>query len=212
MGYDTLGRAISPLLGDRRTVDQVFGFLLSVAVNNFALSSIFAWLRSSENADILEYKPLLTMMQHPGALKLMLELLSVVPPSDDGHLPRTIYMITEYLAGICHRNKVLLGSMSAFGALYKRFLELEEGDSTRPFALKLLKRLAETGLPLADVRLLFDSSLKNQKTLNGDALEIIRAGMKSRWPQHYSFERDGCFTVKVHNSKGLPLGGLTFVV
>ncbi len=211
VGYDFLAKSLIQLTSDHQTVDQTFGFVLSVSLNNFALSSIFVRLRSTNCADLAEYKPLFGTIQNASALKLLLELLDNVPAGDT-ILARSCYMAAEHLAGTNHRNKVLIGSMPILPLLFKRFSSMNSDDVIRPLLAKLLKRLVEIGLSVSSARLLFESAVHDRKTLNMDTLEIIRSGMKSRWPQHFSIEGPALLSFAEHATRSLPSVGFTFMV
>ena len=84
----------------------------------------------------------------------------------------------------------------------------------RQVILKLLKRLLELGSTSEEARQMFQAALnvKGEDTLNGDVLEVLRAGMKTRWPEHFSFVGPGALVVPCEPSKGLPSTGFTFMV
>ena len=83
----------------------------------------------------------------------------------------------------------------------------------RQVILKLLKRLLELGSTSEEARLMFQRALmKTGETLNGDVLEVLRAGMKTRWPEHFSLEGPAALVVPCEPSKGLPSSGFTFMV
>lgn len=84
----------------------------------------------------------------------------------------------------------------------------------RQVILKLLKRLLELGSTSEEARQMFQAALnaRGEDTLNGDVLEVLRAGMKTRWPEHFSFVGPGALIVPCEPSKGLPSTGFTFMV
>ena len=189
-------------------MDQTFGFILSVALNNFALSSLFKTLREADSTDFTEYKALLGTIVQP---KLYALLIALLPP-DDTFLPIAVFGLTEVLLGLNHRNKVLLGSINLFEPLFHRFSELNTKDKPRSVLHKLLKRISENGIPVSDVRGLFRGAVRDGKDLNAEVLDVIRSGMKSRWTSHFSLEGSAAFLVKNENAKGLPATGFTFMV
>ena len=137
VGYDTLLQALVELVRDRRTVDQVFGFILSVSQENFALSSIYHLLRELQQIDFSQHKAMLGKTVHPHFLVLLVQLIDSVPSEDD-FLERATYNLLETLASLCHRNQALLGSVPIFKPVFRKFLEAEQ--VTKATLLKLLKR------------------------------------------------------------------------
>lgn len=200
------------LVNDPRTVDQTFGFLLSLALDNFALSSIFKSLRSSDAIDISDFKSLLGTIMQPRAYLLIFELFPDIPAADT-FLSGKIFLIFEHLIGLNHRNKVLLSSMPLFSPILQTYLRPDEAAMQfRPCLQKILKRLVDVGVLITDARLLFQRAVKDDGTLEMDVLEIIRSGMKAKWPSHLSMEGSSSLEIKDENVKGLPPSGFTFMV
>lgn len=48
--------------------------------------------------------------------------------------------------------------------------------------------------------------------LDSDVLELLRAGMKTRWPEHFSMEGRAAVKFVEEGVRGLPGGGFTFMV
>ena len=198
-----------------RTVDRTFGFLLSVAINNFALSSLFTSIRSCDNIEnnISQFKPFFGTIHFPHFILLMVKLLSLLS-DDDNKLPHALFIILEQLLAVSHRNKVLLSRMPLFEPLMDRFLSEKEVDiANRSVIQKILRKLLDIGLSTDDALSLFKRVVNTDNTLNGDVLEVIRSSTKARWPQHFSLENASSLELVADSVKGgLPSNGLTFMV
>lgn len=205
VGYDSLGEALIPIVNDARTVDQVFGFLLSVACRNFAFSNVFTTLRSQANMDLSDYASENWTLKNAKFYTLLVTLLPKVPCGDT-FLPKAADALTESFMLANHRNKALLSSTQLFRPLFDRFLQSGAPN------VKLLKRLVEIGAETKDVRYLFQHVIQRDGTLHADILEVIRSGMKAKWPAHFSLEGLAAVQFTDKNVKGLPSAGLTFMV
>lgn len=203
VSFDSIARAVEALVRDSRTMDQTIGFILSVALNNFALSSLFRTLRSADNVDVAEHKALLGTIVQP---KLYALLITLLPPSDT-FLRQAVFALTDVLLGLNHRNQVLLSNVQLFSPLFQCYLEAD--DKSRSTLQKVLKRLLDVGVSVTDARRTFKHAVRDGKTLDADVIEIIRSGMKARWPIHFSLEGKSAFQV---GDKGLPSTGFTFMV
>lgn len=53
---------------------------------------------------------------------------------------------------------------------------------------------------------------KSVEVLDGEILEVVRFGMKSRWVEHFSMEMPTPIVVRDDKFKGLPATGFTFMV
>ena len=53
---------------------------------------------------------------------------------------------------------------------------------------------------------------KMDEVLDGEILEVVRFGMKSRWVEHFSMEMPAAIVVRDDKFKGLPATGFTFMV
>ncbi|KAI0079797.1 beach-domain-containing protein [Panus rudis PR-1116 ss-1] len=107
------------------------------------------------------------------------------------------------------------------------------GSSTLPkpersLLLRLLKKLLELGCSSEEARTMFkralrpkpkdavetseSSSSQDEYVLDADVLEVLRAGTKARWPQHFSLEgRSGVKLVVPSLARGFPRSGFTFM-
>ncbi|KAF9006328.1 hypothetical protein BDZ89DRAFT_1144797 [Hymenopellis radicata] len=75
IGFKSLFLAIRDLVSDKRTVDVTLGFLLSMTLNDFALSGLFTTLRSLSmdqvDAKIHEFETRLIIIRQPDAIRLL---------------------------------------------------------------------------------------------------------------------------------------------
>ena len=193
------------MLKDQRTVDRVFGFLLSAACRNFNLCNAFVDLRSQENPDVSRYVGMIGTLKNAALFSLLITLLPNVPPGDE-FLSRMVYTMTELLLATSHRNKAVLSYARIFRPLLDRFLHSGEPS------VKLLRKLVEVGAENQDIRHLFYHVVQKDGGLHSDILEVIRSGMKAKWPPHFSLEGNAAVQFKDATFKGLPSAGFTFMV
>ncbi|KAL5513687.1 BPH1 [Sanghuangporus vaninii] len=205
VGYSPLGEALVPLLLDAKSIDSLFGLLLSAAHANFTLSNIFSILRLRDELDLTNYRSMLARVKNAQFYALSFSLLPKLPPGDK-IFPRALIALTEICVSMNHRNKVLLSSTHLFKIAFDQFLE-----GFLP-STKLLRKLLDVGAGTEQVRLLFQRAIKKDGALNGDVLEILRSGMKTKWPKHFSLEDAASVRFEEQNVRGLPSTGLTFMV
>ena len=77
---------------------------------------------------------------------------------------------------------------------------------------KLLRRVLDLGANASEVRSIFRAAVNEDDSLNPQVLEILRAGMKARWPDHFSLEKRAAIKFTENNIRGLPGGGFTLLV
>ena len=53
---------------------------------------------------------------------------------------------------------------------------------------------------------------KSNEVLDGEILEVVRFGIKSRWVEHFSMETHAAVVVRDDKFKGLPPSGFIFMV
>lgn len=147
---------------------------------------------------------------HPQFLAVLISLICESP--DQGEfLQEAAYNLAETLASISHRNQVLLGSTTILKVVLEKFLA--KNIQSNSASQKLLKKLLIVGASDDNVRQLFKHSVcEDGESLDTEMLDIIRAGMKGKWPGHFSMENDAAFIFKDENARGLPLTGFTFMV
>lgn len=222
MGYDSLSQAVLPLVSDAKTVEQTLGFLVALGVHNFSLSAMFIapdeFAHDAVDSQLRDAEPMLKFIRHPGVFRVLFAALARLPPPKDARLRYTVLRLLERLTWHSHRNHAVLTSLGLIGALFdlyyasggpqpRRVLAKQE----RQAVLKVLKRLMELGSDTTVARTMFQRAVNEDETLNGEVLELLRAGMKTRWPEHLSME--GAASVAVPStSRALPTTGFTFMI
>ncbi|KAA1472737.1 beach-domain-containing protein [Dentipellis sp. KUC8613] len=218
VGYENLSQALRPFVQDPKLVDQTLGFLFSLALHDFSVASLFSTLRTViyEELDeqITQAETRFGLIAQPGALKILWNLLPEF--ADDPVVHYCVYKLLERLASLSHRNQAILCSIGILGPLFKTFRDDKTQScmttQERRVMQKLLRRLLDMGATTAETRLIFQQTVKKDSTLDTDILEVIRAGMKAKWPDHFSFERRSAVTFTEANVKGLPITGFTFMM
>ena len=217
VGYESLAQALQPLVVDAQIKDHIFGFLFSLALHDFFISSLFMSLRNTERSDlesrIKDIESRLGLIAQPGAIGILLDLLP--KRSEDPMLHYVVYRLLEWLSALKHRNKVILSGLGILGRLFRAFTSHDGSSSTNKeqrIIQKLLRRILDLGATTVDTRIMFQSAVMPDGSLDADILEMIRGGMKSRWPDHFSFEKRAALKFCEENTKGLPTPGFTFMV
>ena len=142
---------------------------------------------------------------------------------EDGPLRYALFKLFELLFHVNHRNHAILCSLglinSAFGRFYQTRMDSGVLDKERHVLQKLLRRLLEMGATTTEARGIFQRAVvlnevdeKSNEVLDGEILEVVRFGMKSRWVEHFSMETPAAIVVRDHKFKGLPATGFTFMV
>lgn len=229
VGYEMLSRALHSLLSDRKTSDQTLGFLIALALHNFALSGILDLSHETDYAYIdrrlQEMEPLLNTIRHRGAIQTIYGAIPLFK-DDLASLRRYyIYRLLERLSVHSHRNHAILNSLHLVGPLFVSYCSTSScsPDGTvspkpsipkpeRQLVLKLLKRLLELGSTTEEARAMFQRAIQPDESLDGDVLEVLRAGMKTKWPEHFSMEGPAAIVIPQESSRGLPTTGFTFMV
>ncbi|KAF8995525.1 hypothetical protein BDZ89DRAFT_1261670 [Hymenopellis radicata] len=124
IGFKSLFLAIRDLVSDKRTIDVTLGFLLSMTLNDFALSGLFTTLRSLSmdqvDAKIHEFETRLIIIRQPDAIRL---LWDSAPRLVDGSpvMRYAIYKLFELLCASCHRNHATLSTMGLVQSLLSEY-------------------------------------------------------------------------------------------
>ncbi len=231
MGFESLAQAVIPLVSDAKTVEQTLGFLAALAVHNFSLSGAFIQSQDLDYSDIdrkiQEAEPMLKQVRHAGALCVLHSSLHILPEKSL-RLRYSVYKLLERLSIHSHRNHAVLSSLNLIGSLFGTYhasTDHSTGDEfgervdgkvlpkqERQIILKLLKRLLELGATTEEARTMLQRAVKSDGSLDIEVLEILRAGVRNRWPEHLSLERSAALVVPEEPSRGLPTGGFTFLV
>jgi hypothetical protein len=174
-------------------------------------------LRETEPNDldsrIKDIEVRLGIIAQPGAIGILLDFLPML--SEESVLRHMVYRILERLSALRHRNKVILCGLGILGRLFQTYTSqrsLSASGQERRIIQKLLRRILDLGATTVDTRIMFQAAVGPDRTLDADVLEMIRAGIKSRWPDHFSFEKRATLKFHEENTKGLPTSGFTFLV
>ncbi|EPQ51421.1 beach-domain-containing protein [Gloeophyllum trabeum ATCC 11539] len=211
VGYDSFRQAVEPLILDKRTTDWTLGLLLSLALHNFLLTTLFSTLRKTDYAElttkITDYQSEFRLVRYPPALRMLWDFLP-----DDATLRLCMYKILERLSATSHRNKAILSSMGVLESLvYVSAGRDAVPDEERAVKQKLLKRLLDMGATPDVGRMVFQKAIRDDGSLDFDTLEVLRAGMKSKWPDHFSMESRAALCFEEPKVRGLPVTGFTFM-
>lgn len=219
VGYDALFQAVQGLISDPKTVEETLGFLLSLALHNFSVSGIFGGLQGTDQTTVdsrlSDIGPLLGRIILPGAIRVLWDILPQLPGNDPA-VRYAIYKLFEQLVYLNHRNQVVFSSLG----LVKPLLDLinkhrndpSANDKEKHVLQKLLRRILDIGATTAESRLIFQQVVKDGDMLDTDILEIIRTGMKARWPEHFSMESPATLVLKEEGIRGMPMTGFTYMV
>jgi hypothetical protein len=195
------------------------GFILSLALHDFSVSGIFVTLRDvtqdQMDTTIGELSAGLGIIRHPGAIRVLWDLLPQLE-AGDSTLRYGLYKLFELLSHLNHRNHAVLSSLGLVKPLFDLYYDSrEDGTVTgkeRQVWQKLVRRLLDMGANTADARLIFQKSVTTEETLDAEVMEILRGGMKSRWPEHFSMDSGAALVMDEDGVKGLPAAGFTFMV
>lgn len=222
VGFESIGQSVVTLVSDEKTVEQTLGFLASFALHNFSLSSMF--IQAPEvgyediDVELRDLDPMLKLIRYPGALKVMYNSMHLFPTSIAPRLRYTVFKLMERLAHHSHRNHAVLTNLDLAGSLFESYCSTRSPTSElssiskqeRHIISRLLKRLLELGVEPEVAKHIFQRAVTPDNDLDGDVLDVLRAGMKTRWPEHISLEGQAGLTVRV--GTGLPQNGFTFMV
>ncbi|KAJ7151346.1 beach-domain-containing protein [Mycena crocata] len=217
VGYESLATAIQSLVADPNTVDYTMGLLLSFAFRNFSLSGAFKSIRNASipevESTLREVVSRLGGIKRPGAMRLLCKLTpQLIGEPEDSSMRYGVVKLFELLSNTTHRNHVVFSSFDLAGPILSRFRAPQTPEVERNVLQKLLRRLLDMGATPAVARLLFQTVVKEDETLDAELLEVIRYGMKSRWLEHFSMESPASMTLTEEGVKGLPILGFTFMI
>ncbi|EMD36591.1 hypothetical protein CERSUDRAFT_115625 [Gelatoporia subvermispora B] len=216
--YESLEQALQGLLSDDKIAVQTCGYLVSLAMHNFSFSDTFTVKAGTEYAEVNRHIQRLERsfgsIQHPEALLLVFNLIPRIFPNSST-LRYTIYKLLERLASHNHRNCCGLSNLGLVQFLFARFCDAK-GDPAvtkeeRQAVQRLLRKLIDVGTTTEEARVMFRQVVREDQTLDADVLEVLRAGMKVRWPEHFSLESPAALQVAQTGVRGLPQTGFTFM-
>ena len=152
------------------------------------------------------------------------QLTGATSNPDEYDSPRyALFKLFELLFHVNHRNHAIICGLgfikSVFGRFYETKLDAGVLVKERQVLQKLLRRLLEMGATTTEARGIFQKAVvlkevdgKSVEVLDGEILEVVRFGMKSRWVEHFSMETPAAIVVRDDKFKGLPATGFTFMV
>lgn len=142
----------------------------------------------------------------PQAILSIVNLLESIPESDE-LLPYCVFKAVEKLSSFSHRNQASLHALGLGGILFER-LYLSTGShvtspQTEMVMQKLLKKMLSIGAPTKDVRLMFNSVVRENNTLDGRILDMLSMSMRFKWPEHFSLDGGASIDLKEDGGKGM---------
>lgn len=139
----------------------------------------------------------LSTLYFPQPLLLLLEAQEILPESEAA-LGYAVVRTLERVASANLRNNILLSQMNFVSVIVPRVFGKQsdqatvgvkgifgsggQGDQHKAVLLKLVRRVIEAGTTHAEARALFHLALRADGSLDDEVLDLIRHGMKSRWP------------------------------
>lgn len=222
VGYDSLSQAVLPLVSDAKTVEQTLGFLVALGVHNFSLSGMFLYSEDvtyeQVDSQLLNSEAMLKFIRHSGAVRVAFSSMQHFPEPKAAQLRYSVLKLLDRLTLRSHRNHAILTGLDLIRPLFDLYYysagnepDIRMPKPERQAVLRLLKRLLELGSDTIVARTMFQRAVNKDETLNGEILELLRAGMKTRWPQHMSMEGSAAINVPT-KSRGLPSAGFTFML
>ncbi|KAI0360774.1 beach-domain-containing protein [Trametes cingulata] len=215
VGLESFAQATLGLVSDARTIKQTVSFLTCLALHNFAWSRFFLHIAGADYAAVdrkfQEFSTQLGMIHVPEALRVLYD--AVTRTTQDNALLR--YMGTKLLERLTlhkHRNQCVLSSLGLERSLFERLCSPSGlPKAERQVVQKLLRRLLDQNVRTEDARLMFQRAIRPDDTLDPDVLEVLRAGMKVKWPEHFSLESPAAIRVTKTGTRALPSTGFTFM-
>ncbi|KAI0916194.1 hypothetical protein AcV5_003199 [Taiwanofungus camphoratus] len=219
VGYESLSEAMLGLVSNTTISNDVIGFLVSLALHKFSMSGIFEFAPNTDYAEldrsIRDFEPAFGLIQQPDALLVLYNFLPLVSTNGPA-LRYCIYRLLERLSYHNHRNHCILNSIGLVEPLFHQYCKLKDDASVskqeRQIVQKLLRRLADAGTTTDHARLMFQRVVRADDTLDTDVLEVLRAGMKVKWPEHFSLESPAALRIWKEGARALPSTGFTFMV
>ena len=191
-------------------------FLTCLALHDFAWSRFFLHTTGADYATMDQkfqaFADKLGMIHVPEALWILYDA-ALLPERNDPVLRYMGTKLLERLALHKHRNQCILSNLGLVRSLFQRLCgggELPKPE--RQVVQKLLKRLLDHNVETEDARSMFQRAIRADDTLDPDVLEVLRAGMKVRWPGHFSLESPAAIRVTRNGTRALPSTCFTFMV
>ncbi|KAH9919489.1 beach-domain-containing protein [Epithele typhae] len=216
VGLESFKHATHALITDKRTVKQTASFLACLALHDFAWARFFLHMSSADYAQMdrkfQDFAAHLGVIHVPEAVRVLYDA-ATLPAREDRVLRYMGTRLLERLALHKHRNQCVLSSLGLVRSLFERLsgpTELPKPE--RQIVQKLLRRLLDHNVQTEDARVMFEFAVRPDDTLNPDLLEVLRAGMKTKWPDHFSLESPAAIRVSRNASRAVPSTGFTFMI
>ncbi|KAI0826715.1 beach-domain-containing protein [Trametes gibbosa] len=216
VGLESFAQATLALVSDARTIKQTVSFLTCLALHNFAWSRFFLHITGADytaaDSKFMEFSPHLGLIHVPEALRVLYDAVTQCPQGN-ALLRYMGIKLLERLALHKHRNQCVLSSLGFERTLFERLCApavLPRAE--RQVVQKLLRRLLDHSIRTEDARVMFQRAIRKDDTLDPDVLEVLRAGMKVKWPEHFSFESPAAVRMNKTGTRALPATGFTFMM
>jgi len=122
---------------------------------------------------------------------------------------------------ITHRNQAALNALGLVGILFSRQYSNDPANDDSPAQLqlvlaKLLRRMLDMGASMRDARAIFQHAARRSPeapdSLNMPVVDLLRSGMRAKWPEHFSLEGSAALVLKETNPKGMSCpSGFSFI-
>ncbi|KAF8552794.1 hypothetical protein OG21DRAFT_1377755, partial [Imleria badia] len=195
VGYAALSVACDALIKHPVTFDKTLGCLLSLSVHDFAVTDLFVTLQASYHDlheldnHFLEFAPSLGTIHLPGVFKIVWEFV-LGSLATNGSLRLIVYKVLDHLTRSSHRNLAVLSMLGILTPMFSSFISSSTVDQLGPDAAerrlqcKIIKRLFEMGASTRDAQRLLQCAVKEDKSLDAEMIDLIRTGLRSKWPPH----------------------------
>ncbi|KAN0082499.1 hypothetical protein V8E55_008294 [Tylopilus felleus] len=223
VGYAALSDACDALIKHPITFEKTLGCLLSLSVRDFAVVDLFvtlpAYCHDLHELDVhfLEFAPSLGTIHLPRVFKIVWELL-LGCLATNASLRLIVYKILEHMTQSSHHNLAVLSMLGVLTPMFSSFISSSAVDqlgshaAERRLQCKIIKRLFEMGASTQDAQRLFQCAVKEDKSLDTEIIDLIRTGLRSKWPPHISFQDMSTVTMSLGGLTTLPPSGFTFML
>ncbi|OCH84794.1 beach-domain-containing protein [Obba rivulosa] len=217
--YESLEQALQGVLSDDKAAIPTLELLVSLALHDFSFSGLFAIKPGTEfaelNRHLQQFEPRFGSIRHPEALLIVFDVIPRLYP-DNAALRYCVYKLLERLASHNHRNQCVLNNLGLVSPLFLWYYDAKSDAGVpkeeRQVVQRLLRKLIDVSTTTEEARLMFQRVVRDDDILDADVLEVLRAGMKVRWPEHFSLESPATLRVAQSGVRGLPITGFTFMV
>ena len=171
---------------------------------------------SELDVHFLEFVPSLGTIHLPRVFKIVWEVV-LGYLATNAHLRLILFKILEHLTQSSHRNLAVLSMLGILTPMFSSFIssttvdQLGSHAAERRLQCKIIKRLFEMGASNQDAQRLFQCAVKEDRSLDTEMIDLIRTGLRSKWPPHISFQDMSVVTMPLGGLTTLPAPGLTFM-